>query len=420
MKKTLSFLLSFVLVLSVFSLCPAAFAVTAQKKTMLQYTSLNLTFEKDEADKYTCSVTNNNGKYISVDASDDGNYFWLMVTSNKATGNNKPTITVYKVKDGKKTTYKKYQIVVNPVHKVKMKNIKINKGTGKRIKLINPYYDCKDYNLEYNKKIIKITQYLYDGDEAYYTLKGLKKGKTTVKAYLSGTKKLIGSFTVTVGDYKATVKKSKQNITIYYNPHISSKYLELGTFNLGETIYNYHENSVYTYTAKNAKLVGYNSIGKTEITPKSVRIFSKGTGKTTLTVYEKRGKAKKKKIGTINLSIKKAKDSAVFSSNMELDNDGIFYENFISPSESYDLKSAVVNRYINNSQTGSHFKSSEYTFTAKSNHPEIISVDKNGVCTCHQIDKDGVHKITYTVTFKDGSKVTLSGAFDTVDEDFWN
>ncbi|MBQ9531274.1 MAG: hypothetical protein IJR70_04300 [Eubacterium sp.] len=392
---------------------------SATQKTMLQYSSLNLTFEKPENEEYKCSVTNNDKKIISVDAYNEGEYYWLNVNSDKSTRRSKPIITVYKETDGKKRIIKKYQITVSPYHKVDMKNIKINEGTKREIKLINPYYDTKEYDLRYNEKKIKLTQVLYDGEKCYYILEGLKKGKSTVKAYLSQTNKLIGSFTVTVGDYEASIKTKKHNITLYYNPHIDSRYLENGSFNLGKVISNYHSDAVYSVFAENPVLIGSDTAEKENTTPKAVTVYSKNIGKTKLTVFEKRKNENKKQIGIISLTIKKAKDSEVFSSNMALDNDGIFYENFIMPGDEYNLKNAVVSRYINSDYTNSHFSESEYTFTARSNHPEIISVDKNGVCKCHTMDKNAVHRITYTVTFKDGSKITNGGAFDIVDEDFY-
>ncbi|MBE6742508.1 MAG: hypothetical protein E7570_09455 [Ruminococcaceae bacterium] len=416
-KKIFSMILAVLMLTSTMAIGVNASAVEAKKKTMLQYTYLNLSFEKPENESYKCKVTNNNSKYITVDANNEGEYYWLTVRSNKETKTAKPTITIYKEKDGKKITIKKYQFAVKPAYKIDMSDCKVNKGVEKKITLKNPYE--KNYRLEYNKKIISIRQMLYADNKEYHFITGLKKGKTTVKAYLQGTKKLIGSFTVSVGDYKATVKKSYQEKTIYYNKHIKSRYLDGGSFSLVDAISNYHADSVYTIKASDSTIAGY----KTEpysgyyVDPHSkfATVFSKKTGKVTLTVYEKRGKNKKKKIGTIKLTIKQAKDSKVMSSNIERDNDGIFYEFFICPGESVDLKTIIVNRYINTSC--SSFKSSEYSFTFKSDYPDVISVDKNGRCTCLKNDNNYV---SYTVTFSDGSKISGGGSFDIVDEDFWS
>ena len=142
-------------------------------------------------------------------------------------------------------------------------------------------------------------------------------------------------------------------------------------------------------------------------------IYGAKTGKTKLTVYEKQGN-NKTKIGTLNLTIKKAKDSEVYASNRERDNDGIFYEFFICPGEKVDLKEIITQRYINTSF--SHFEVDEYSFTFKSKNPETLKVDKNGICTCL---KTGSNYVSYTVKFKDGSTASGGGSFDIVDKDFF-
>ncbi len=395
----------------------------AVQKTMLQYSYQNLTFDKPEQEEYECTVSDNDKKYIDIEADNEGEYYWLTVTSNKPTKKrHKPIITVYKNNGGKKTVIKKFQITVKPAYKIKMDNIRINSSTEKEITLSNPYE--KDYRLEYNKKIIDIKQNLYDGDMEYHTLIGLKKGKTKVKAYLEGTKEYIGSFTVKVGDFGAFIKEDYQNTEICYNKHIDSCDLIDGHLNLSEAIENYHNNSVYTITSDDSELIGSKNIDYdsfyTDINSKFALIYSKKTGTATLAVYEKRGKEKEKKIGTIKLRVRQAKDSEVYNSYCEFDNDGIFYENFMSPGDSYDLKKAVVERYLNLGEKQYHFKKDEYTFRAESTRPEIVSVDKNGVCHCHAVDYDGnvpSHEIKYEIKFKDGSSVSGSGSFDIVDEE---
>lgn len=415
-KALTSIILSLIIAASVIAIPTSASAVSTTKKSLLIYNSLNLTFNKEENDTYETVVSGNSKGYINVEASNDGLWYWLYVKSLKATtAKSKPEISVYKVDGDKKTLYKKYQITVNPVKKVKFSNLKFNKNVTKEVILKMPY-DNKDYKFKYSKKIAKIyMNYFREEKQVTYNIKGLKKGSTTVKVYLSGTKTKVGSFKITVGNFKASVKKKK--ITISYNSHMkNSLWLEGGSINIGTLIKNFRSGATYTVKAKNKKLISSRIIKKDKyrpLIPDAAEIYSKKTGKTTLTVYEKRAKAKKKtKIGTIKLTVKKAKDADVFWSNRALDNDGIFYELFISPGQSYDLKSAVVRRYVNNSWTKSKFKASEYTFKATSNHPEIISVDKDGVCTCNTLDNAGDNEITYTITFKDGSKVSGSGSFD--------
>ena len=426
-KKLLSAILAVAMVISIFAVASTASAVSTVKKTMMQYTSIDLDFGKSEKRNFQCAVANNKDGYIKVRAEDWGGMYRLQIDAKKVqkSGRN-PVVTIYEdTGAANKTIIKKYQIKVTEAKKVEMKNYKFNKGVEKKISFTNPY--AKYYRFEYNKKIISIKQLLYAGNKEQHLVTGLKTGKTTVKVYLEGTKKLVGQFTVTIGDYKASIKDSYKSTTIYYNKHINTLDLNNGYLDISKAISNYHENSQYTVSISNTNKAGSKvypdwSYYYHDSKSKFAHVYSKATGTVTLTVYEKRGKNAKKKIGTIKLTIKQGKDSNVYSSYREMDNDGIFYENFISPGDSYDLKNAVVGRYMNPQWVDKkyYFKESEYTFTAKSSNPDIISVDSNGVCHCHRLaySEDVYPYITYTVTFKDGSKVTGGGEFDIVDEDF--
>ena len=104
---------------------------------------------------------------------------------------------------------------------------------------------------------------------------------------------------------------------------------------------------------------------------------------------------------------------------MAYDNDGLFYENFISPNQSSSLKEIITKRYINCGFTGSKFKKSEYKFSFTASPSNVLTVDKDGIFTCHSLDNNGDNKVTYTVTFADGSKAKGSGSFDIVSEDFF-
>ena len=380
----------------------------------MQYKDINLSFEKAETDEYNCTVDNNKDGYIKVDASNDGGYYWLMVDGLKATKTTKPVITITDSKNGNEI--KKFRITVNAVKKVKQSDVKINKGTWKYVTVKNPY-NLKEHKITYNKKIIKVKQGWYgDGYGNYrYEVKGLKKGTTTVKVKLKGTTTTIGSFKIKVGDFKASIKKSYKNSTLRYNKHIKSYYLENGgTVNVAEAINNFHANGKYTVKIKNKKIASTLKASKTTTTPKCVKIYALKTGKTKAYVYEKRGKAKKKKIGTINITVKKAKDAEVYGANRVLDNDGIFYEFFVKVGDKVDLKTIVTKRYLNTSI--SNFKDSEYKFTFKATPEDVMTVDENGVFT---ILKNDNNKAEYTITFADGSKVTGGGSFDIVDDDFY-
>ena len=413
MKRTLGIFLSLLIALSVVVFPTTASAVSTVSKTVTQYTDINLTFDKPASDEYNCKVDNNDNGYIKVDANNEGNYYWLVVKAYKATKSVKPLITITDAKNG--TEIKKYQITVKAATKIKHANEKMNKGVCKELHIKNPYY-LKDHKFSYNKKIIKFQQggYGYSGNWIY-NIKGLKKGTTTLKVKLKGTNFVVSKFKITVGDYKASIKKAYKNSKLGYNKHIKSYYLENnGSILVGEAVKNFHSNSKITVKIKNKKIVTSRKTKKTELTPAAVELYALKTGKTKADVYEKRGKAKKKKIGTINITVKKAKDAEVYGANRVLDNDGIFYEFFVKVGDNIDLKTIVTKRYLNTSI--SNFKDSEYKFTFKATPEDVMTVDENGVFT---ILKNDNNKAEYTITFADGSKVTGGGSFDIVDDDFY-
>ena len=410
MKRSLGIILCLLIALSVVVFPTTASAVSTENKTVTQYKDMNLTFTKPESDEYNCKVENNDG-YLKVDASNDGGYYWLTVYALKATKSTKPLITVTDSKTG--TEIKKFQITVKAATKVKQSNVKMNKGIYKEITVKNPYNPV--HKLTYNKKIVKFKAGSYgDGKGNFkYTVKGLKKGTTTVKVKLKGSNFLVGKFKITVGNYKASVKKAYKKSTLKYNKHISKSYYleDNGSIFVGDAVKNFHSNSKITVKIKNKKIVKSRKTAKTELAPAAVELYALKTGKTKADVYEKRGKAKKKKIGTINITVKKAKDAEVYGANRVRDNDGIFYEFFVKVGDKVDLKTIVTKRYLNTSISG--FKDSEYKFTFKATPEDVMTVDENGVFT---ILKNDNNKAEYTITFADGSKVTGGGSFDIEDD----
>ncbi len=416
MKKITGLFLALLIAISVIVIPTTASAASATKKTVVQFKMIRDVLKKSEKDTYKCNVSGNNGniKVKTESVSDySGFYYSIEIEGLKATKTKKPVITITDAKTDK--VIKKYEITVKAATKVKHANVKMNKSIWKNLTIKNPYHETKEQTLCYNKKILKFkTGYYGDGAKFTYTIKGIKKGTTTVKVKLKKTNFVVSKFKITVGDYKATVKKSYKKSTIKYNSHIKSYCLDNGgTLNIGKAVNNFHANSKYTVKIHNKKIAKTRKAEKLETTPEAVEIYSLKKGKTKVTVYEKRGKAKKKKIGTINLTVKKAKDSEVYASNRELDNDGIFYEFFVNVGDKIDLKKIVERRYLNVKSTGSHFKESEYKFTFKASPANVISVDKNGIYT---IKDYGMNDVSYTITFKDGSKVSGGGSFDIVED----
>lgn len=416
-KKSMGIVLSILIAASVFIVPTAVSAAETVNKTLTQYMGDSYFFSASENDEYECKVENNNEEYIKTDFFQVSDGYWLTVNAYKPTKTVKPLITVMNGKTGE--ILKKYKITVTAVKKIKVSNVKMNKGVWKEIHIKNPYF--KEHKFSYNKKIIKIKKGGYGNGNGnwIHTVKGLKKGTTTVKVKLAlkGPDKLISSFKITVGDYKASLKKSFKKCTIKYNKHLKHSYNldENGSIDIGEAVKNFHSNSVISVKIKNKKIAATCKSYKTETTPKAVAVYGLKTGKTKVDVYEKRGKAKKKKIGTINITVKRAKDSEVYGANRALDNDGIFYEFFVQVGDKIDLKTIVTKRYINTNI--SSFKDDEYKFTFKASPAEVITVDQNGIYT---ILSDGNNDVDYTITFADGSKVSGGGSFDIVDDDFFS
>ena len=69
----------------------------------------------------------------------------------------------------------------------------------------------------------------------------------------------------------------------------------------------------------------------------------------------------------------------------------------LKPNESVNLKKYIVDLL-------SGFKKSEYKISYYANYPEILSVDKKGIVTCHSKPDIINPYIFYTVIFSDGSK----------------
>ncbi len=413
MKKFTGLFLCLLIALSTVVFSVTASAASAVNKTVSCYQSVNLTFNKAESDEYECKVENNDKKYIKLEAYNEGEYYWLMVSGLKATKTEKPLITITDKKDGNEV--KQFQITVNDVKTFKHSDEKINKGVWKEINIKNPY--DKDHEFSYNKKIIKFEKGGYgdgNGNWKHY-IKGLNKGTTTVKVKLKNTKIVLSSFKVTVGDYKATIKKAYKNTNLKYNKHLKKSYClsQGGSINLGEAVKNFHANSKISVKIKNESILKTAKVKKDKYSPEAVKLYAAKTGNTKVDVYEKRGTAKKTKIGTISVKVSKAKDAEVFGANRELDNDGIFYEFFVNVGDKIDLKKIVTNRYING-PTGSKFNESEYKFSFTASPADVVSVDQStGVFT---ILSGGSNEVGCTITFADGSKASCSGSFDIVNE----
>lgn len=424
-KKTIVTILALATVLSA-ALVPANAAKTVETNDKTVYKYTNAFYSGGKANvaykiKYTGKNYIRANLYTSYEnETEQRNLGWeLTVCGIKKTGKTKPTVTIYhNDKNGNEVIDKKYSFTVKATKKLKLKDVAVNKGMSKRLGIgmetgwgSERYIYYGDLKYTYSKKgIAKVEE---KGDYASvhesYTdwtsyVTGLKKGTTTVTVKLKGTK--IGSFKVTVKNIKTTIKD--KTVTLRY-----SKYgnVNLQGFYVAHALNNPHKGAKYTAKLSSDKILKKYTFKDTNYS--DTYVIAQKKKNATVTVYEKIGSKKKTKIGKITVKIVTAKMNEVAGYAREQDNDGIFYENFIAPGQTYDLKGAVVRNYLDWGKNSIvHFTSKDYKFTFKAAAPEIVSVDKNGICTCHALDQNGDNYVSYKVSFTDGSTFEGGGSFD--------
>lgn len=376
----------------------SATTVTTTNKTMSKYTKIKLSAAKSTKDTYKYKITNNKKKYVTVEFKDNGSSYKLHVSSNKLTKNAKlPVLTVYKESKGKKTDVKKYSFTVTKTEKKTFSNVKINVKMSKKVTLKNTY--TKRYRFKYDKKIISIDKnFTSKKDNRTYNIKTLKKGETDVEVYLKGTKALIGTFKVTAGDVKTKLKKKYATLNLKYNAHGSSTYMADCHISLNSMLKDKKYNTTYTVTIGNEK------IASTYIDKKKTNIYSVGAGNTTADIYQKIGKKEEQKIGSFKISVTKTKMNYVVKQNMKYYPDGIFGNGemieYLSPKETFNMKSTIVKSLINNTLTGSHFKKSLYSISFKSSDTSVVTVTSIGKVTAKKV---GYATVNYSIGFDDNS-----------------
>lgn len=398
-KSISGIILTALMLMSIAVFPTAAASVKAQKKVMTQYTEVNYPESKSSKDTYKIKIKNNSKNYIKADFTDFGTSYHLWIKAKKVTPDkNKPVVTVYKEKDGKNTDVKKYRFTVNAPEKKSFSKMKINEKMTKKKTLKNPYY--KDYSFKYDKKIIKInTAYFASGEKYTYKIKGLKKGTTKVKVFIKGTGVKAGTFNVTVGDFKTKLKKKYNTLELKYNSHGSSTYMTDSHIKLNTMLKDRKHGAVYSVAIDNEKIASSLSDDK------STTIYSAGKGETTAKIYQKIGKKEETEIASFNIKVKKSKMNYVAKQNMLFFNDGIFGNGemveYLSPKESFSMKSTIVKSLINNTYTGSSFKKSQYKITYKSTDKSVVTVTSDGKVTAKKV---GNAVVNYTITFSDDSK----------------
>ena len=401
MKFTKTILCSIltILIIAVTAVLPtSATTVKATKKTMSKYTKIILSAAKSSKDTYKYKITNNSKKYVSVDFKDNGTSYKLHVTGEKITPDtNKPLLTVYSEKNGKKTDVKKYRLAVTKTVKQTFADTKVNVKMSRKVTLKNIY--VKKYRFSYDKKLISINKkFKKNGDKRTYTIKTYKKGVAEVEVYLKGTKAKIGTFNVTVGDYKTKLKKKYSTLKLKVNGHGSSTYMADCHISLNSMLKDKRYNTTYTVTIGNEK------VASTYIDKDKTYIYSVGKGTTTADLYQKEGKKTEEKIGSFKITVTKTKMNYVAKQNMLYYPDGIFGNGemveYLSPKETFDMKKTIVKTLINNTLTGSHFKKSSYAISFKSSDKSVVTVTSIGKVTAKKV---GHAVVNYSIGFSDNS-----------------
>lgn len=393
-----------VMTLTSFSAVSAAKVAKTKNVVLKNYREVYYSGKKTSAKNtdYKCKVTGNGKKYIQSEFSNYEDSWQLRVQALKKTNGKKPTVTIYyrSPGSGNRVTVGKYAFTVKSPGTVNFKNVRINKNTSKKVTLKNPSY--KDYRFKIaDKKTAKIDPAYYaDADKVSYNVKGLKKGDTTVKVYLKGTKFQVGSFKITVGNFPAKIKSRYKTISLKYNGHGNSAYMSKSHISLKSILKDKRAGAKYTVRIDDSQVAS--TVGDD-------LIYAAGKGSTRARIYEKTASAKKTKLGTITIKVSRAKMAYVADENKAFYNDGIFghgdFIEYLSLVEknntTLNMKGTIERCLINNTITGSHFKASAYKITYSSSNPKVASVNADGVVTAVGY---GDARIYYTIAFSDNSK----------------
>ena len=219
---------------------------------------------------------------------------------------------------------------------------------------------------------------------------------------------------------KARIAKESKKLSMKYSKYINNMYLYRGRYEVADIVDNKVKKAAYTVVVKNTKVA---KVVKTTTKKKKIKKFivATGTGTTKADVYEKKSGAKKRKLGTITIKVKKAKMAEaaddIFNYNgkgpgmlwlklnlgdklMHCDCDKIMYDE------------ALHNKSVGGKFTKSDYKAS-YAFADTSgevnplyeepyaeNGADIIDIAEDGKLTAKAKGKTRIH-IDYN--FKDGS-----------------
>lgn len=378
MKKIIALLSALILTFSALAVLPASAASKAENVSLRAYCEKFFIEKKSLKRTYVCKVKYNDQNYIKTKFSDDGSVYSLTVRGLKPTGKTRPVVKVYYVGSDKKINIvKSLRFKVYDAGTVKFSDKHVNLGTKKEITVNNPF--AYDYKLKLsNTDVVKFNEgYCQDGIKVTYTIKGLKAGSVTVKAYLTGKGVCVGEFKITVGDYPAKIRKEYKEITLKYNPHGSSTYMSESHVKIKDMIIDSRSKAKYALKLQDEDVVSTLSDGL---------IYAVGTGSQTADITETIG-SETRTVGTVSFKVVNAKMAYVVKQNAMFYNDGIFgngdfteYLN-LKDDKKFSMKPIINDRLLNNSYTGSEFKASDYSIAYTSSNPKVAKVSSSGVVT---------------------------------------
>lgn len=413
--KALRKMLAFVLVLTFAVVAPASYVNAKNKvkvidKTVYLYTKTRLPYFDGYGEEEDYSYSVSGAKYIKVtnEAEEYYSVSPLVVGQKLTKGHTKPVITIYRNKKGEaKQVYRKYRFTVKKTPKITQK-LSVNKNALKLTKLKDIF--SKDLVYKYSdKSVAKITydsvfsghiyeEWRYNIGVEGYCVKGLKYGKTKVKAYIKGTKTKVAEFDITVKRIKPSIKKKYRTVTLWYSKY---GWVKKGEFCLESIINNLSIKSKLSLKIADKKKAYYFEGSPDEFADITLtQIRAKKLGKTKAVVYETLN-GKKRKVGTVNIVIKKAKmaDAAWYS---PYDEEGIDVPDELYPGDICNVRVAIENYWLTN------FAKKDYTITYKAKYPKIASVSKNGILKVLKpaVTSKSINLVNYTIKFSDGSKLS--------------
>ena len=410
MKKLICLLAAAVIAVTSVGFSASAAKSKTEKVTMPAYTAKTFKFKKSAKRKYLIAVRKNNGN-IRATLTDKGASATLKITSAKKTKSAKPSVTVYYQQNGSNITVKKYTFTVTKYEKMTFEDIKVNPKTKKEFTIRNPYSTFIKFKMS-NKKNVKFrAKAEVKGRNATYTIKGLKKGKTRVKAYIGNTDKLAGEFTIRVKRVKSAIDPAYKTVTLRYNKHGSSSYMADCHIFLTRVLSDVRYKASYSVEIENIK-VADKIIEKSDFNrgekKKTDFIYSTGKGSTTATIFEKLPKKDRREVGKFTIEVKAAKMKYVAEQNAIIYDNNVLRANentiqtFLRVGEQTSVRKTIVDSFVNNNWTGSSFKKSQYRIVYRSLNPEYVSIDKNGIVTA-KLQSDKEVRIRFRIYFSDNT-----------------